>query len=142
MTLRSPGKRILWAVGILCAALVLAAGAAGLWVRGRITACLPLLDGTVRLHGLAAPARITRDALGVPTISGSSRIDVARATGWIHAQDRFFQMDTLRRRGSGELSELFGQAALPLDKEARMHGFKELAKRVLAREPAERRALL
>ena len=45
------------------------------------------------------------------------------ATGFVHAQDRFFQMDTLRRRAAGELSELFGQAALPADREARVHRF-------------------
>jgi penicillin amidase len=101
-----------------------------------------MLDGTSQLRGLASPATVARDALGVPTVTAGSRIDIARATGWLHAQDRFFQMDVLRRRGAGELSELFGKAALPLDREARMHGFRKVARRVLERESPERRALV
>jgi penicillin amidase len=142
MRARTVATRLLLALGVLCAAAVLAAGAGGLWLRSRIVACLPRLDGSASLQGLGAKVHVTRDALGVPTVSGASRIDVARATGWIHAQDRFFQMDLLRRRGAGELSELFGKAALPMDRQARMHGFRELAREVLARENPGRIALL
>ncbi len=139
---RSTAGRVFSAASVLAAVAVLAAGGAAIWLRGRISACLPMLDGASALHGLSAPVRVTRDALGVPTVAGSSRIDIARATGWLHAQDRFFQMDTLRRRGAGELSELFGAAALPLDREARLHSFRSLARAVLAREAPERRALI
>ena len=142
MSRRSTGSRVLLAAGILCATLAILAVFACAWVRSRVRASLPRLDGAYALRGLASPVSVARDALGVPTITGSSRTDVARATGWIHAQDRFFQMDTLRRRGAGELSELFGRGTLPLDKEARMHGFRELARQVLARESPERRALV
>jgi penicillin amidase len=128
MTVRVAVKRGLAAGGIVCLLVVVGALAGGLWLRGRILACLPRLDGAAVLRGLAAPARVTRDALGVPTVSASSRIDVARATGWLHAQDRFFQMDLLRRRGAGELSEFFGAAALPMDREARINGFKGIAR--------------
>jgi penicillin amidase len=119
-----------------------AAAALGLWFRGRIGACLPRLDGEVVLKGLASQVRITRDSLGVATVDGASRIDVARATGWLHAQDRFFQMDILRRRGAGELAELFGSTALPFDREARMHRFRTIAREALEREPPARRALI
>ena len=68
------------------------------------------LDGTLRLAGLSAPVSVTRDALGIPTIRGQSREDVARATGFLHAQDRFFQMDLARRRAAGELAALVGRA--------------------------------
>lgn len=142
MSARSAARRALAALGILCAVAAVAAAGAGLWLRGRIAACLPMLDGTSQLRGLASPATVARDALGVPTVTAGSRIDIARATGWLHAQDRFFQMDVLRRRGAGELSELFGKAALPLDREARMHGFRKVARRVLERESPERRALV
>jgi penicillin amidase len=133
--------RILYASALLCAAILAAAAVGGVWFRSRMIACLPRLDGTSPLHGLGAFVTVTRDALGVPTVVAKSRIDVARATGWLHAQDRYFQMDLLRRRGAGELAELFGVAALPLDREARMHGFRRLAREVLARESPERRAL-
>jgi penicillin amidase len=112
------------------------------WGWWQMRGSLPILDGERPVAGLAAPVKIERDALGVPTISGSTRADVARATGFLHAQDRFFQMDLLRRRGAGELSELFGAAAIELDKSARLHGFRRLATQVLAQaEPAERAVL-
>ena len=62
------------------------------------------------MAGLGAPVRIERDALGVPVVRGGSRLDVARATGFLHAQDRFFQMDLLRRSAAGELAALVGAA--------------------------------
>jgi penicillin amidase len=142
MKARPIARRLLLTAAVLCAAALAAAGAGGLWLRVRIRATLPRLDGSAPVKGLGAPVHVTRDALGVPTVSGSSRIDVARATGWIHAQDRFFQMDLLRRRGAGELAELFGRVALPMDRQARMHGFRQLAREVLARETPARAALL
>ena len=142
MTLRPAATRALRAAGLVCAMVAVGALAAGLWFRGRVLAGLPRLDGAAVVPGLSAEVRVTRDALGVPTVSGSSRIDVARATGWLHSQDRFFQMDLLRRRGAGELAELVGAAALPLDREARMHGFRRITREVLARESPERRALV
>ena len=54
---------------------------------------------------------VARDEQGVPLLQGSNRLDLAYATGFIHAQDRFFQMDLLRRVGAGELAELFGARA-------------------------------
>ena len=63
---------------------------------------LPVVDDEVALAGLSAPVTVERDAQGVPTVRGASRIDVARATGFLHAQDRYFQMDLLRRQAAGE----------------------------------------
>lgn len=122
--------------------LLLVAGfiVGGLWWAMRRS--LPQLDGTAALPGLTAPATVTRDALGVPTIRGRTRLDVARALGYVHAQDRFFQMDLLRRRSAGELAELFGRSALPLDREARVHDFRTLARKALALMPADQRALV
>lgn len=116
--------------------------AAAVWGWWQMRGSLPPLDGERTVAGLSAPVSIERDALGVPTITGTTRADVARATGFLHAQDRYFQMDLLRRRGAGELSELFGAAAVELDKSARLHGFRRLAAQVIAQaEPAERAAL-
>ena len=56
---------------------------------------LPILDGTFSVSHLTTPVSVERDALGVPTIRGTTRIDVARATGFVHGQDRFFQMDLM-----------------------------------------------
>ncbi|MGA2015337.1 MAG: penicillin acylase family protein [Opitutaceae bacterium] len=142
MTARSAGRGLLAAAGLLCAVLAVGAAAAAFWLRGRMAASLPRLDGNAELHGLGAPVGVSRDALGVPTVVGASRRDVALATGWLHAQDRFFQMDLLRRRGAGELAELFGEAALPLDKAARMHGFRRLAREVYAQGSPAQRAII
>jgi penicillin amidase len=107
-----------------------------------LRASLPLLDGSVQVHGLSADATIERDANGVPTLRASTRRDLAFATGYVHAQERFFQMDLMRRAAAGELAALLGPALIDTDKRLRMHAFKSVAARVVARESPERRALL
>ena len=72
-------RRVLAALLILLAVLALAAVAGGLWLRGRIQASLPRLDGEMALAGLSAPVEIERDELGVPSIRGANRLDVVRA---------------------------------------------------------------
>ncbi|HTL69155.1 MAG TPA: penicillin acylase family protein [Lacunisphaera sp.] len=128
-------------LSVLAVVLVITAAAVG-WGWWLMRGSLPQLDGVRQVAGLGAAVTIERDALGVPTITGATRLDVARATGFVHAQDRFFQMDLLRRRAAGELSELFGAAALDMDKSARRHGFRRLAGEVLAQATPEERALL
>lgn len=122
--------------------LVVVALIVGGWFYVRLKASLPQLEGTVAVPDLSAPVSVTRDEVGVPTVRGANRSDVMRALGWIHAQDRFFQMDLLRRRGAGELAELFGKVALPLDRATRMHGFRSLAQTVAARLSPEQRSSL
>jgi len=122
----------------LLALVLLTLAAAWLTLR----ASLAQLDGERRAPGLGAAVTVERDAAGVPLISGASRADVAYATGFVHAQERYFQMDLLRRTAAGELSELFGPRALPLDRERRVHRFRARAESTLARLPAAERALL
>jgi len=119
--------------------LAAAALATGYWL---LRGSLPQLDGAVRLAGVAEPVRIERDALGVVTVTASNRADLAFATGFAHAQDRFFQMDLARRLAAGELSELFGVAALPQDRQARLFRFRSVARLALALGTAEQRTLL
>ncbi|UOD28025.1 penicillin acylase family protein [Massilia violaceinigra] len=115
--------------------LVLAALAVWLYLR----ASLARLDGEVKAPGLSAPVTVARDAHGVPLISGQRRADVAYATGFVHAQERFFQMDLLRRVGAGELSELFGARALPRDRANRLHRFRaRVAASLKLLNPADR----
>ena len=71
---------------------------------GMLRASLPRLDGEQRAVGLKATVRITRDDLGVPTIDAANRFDLAYGTGFVHGQDRFFQMDLSRRLAAGELA--------------------------------------
>jgi len=117
------------------------AGALGYawWV---LAASRPELAGTRTLPGLAAPVEITRDADGVPTLTAANRPDLARALGFLHGQERFFQMDLLRRAGAGELSTLVGPVALDVDRARRLHRFRARAEANLARQSPQDRALL
>lgn len=132
-------SRWLMAIMLVPAAAVAIAGTAG-WLLLR--ASLPILDGTIRGNGLSATVTVDRDALGVPTITGVDRGDLAYATGFVHAQDRFFQMDLLRRAAAGELSELLGPAGLDLDRRHRLHRFRNRALAALAAAPADERRLV
>lgn len=107
-----------------------------------LRASLPLLDGTHTLAGLENPVSIERDHDGVPTLQASNRWDAARGLGFLHAQDRFFQMDLLRRRGAGELAELFGPNLVPLDTDVRRHRFRATARTALESLPPAQRTLL
>ncbi|WP_422466195.1 penicillin acylase family protein [Endozoicomonas sp. ALC013] len=103
---------------------------------------LPMLEGEVEAPFLNAAVTIERDAQGVPLISGSDRMDVAFATGYLHAQERFFQMDLNRRNSAGELSELVGELALDHDKRQRKHRFRKVAQQAVEIMSAEHQALL
>lgn len=131
--------QILLSVLSLLAAIVLGVA---IWFYFHLRGSLAQLDGSAALAGLGAPVKVERDAQGVPRLTGASRADLARALGFLHAQDRFFQMDLMRRRAAGELAELFGPAALETDRSARLHGFKRTAPQVVAALPADQRALL
>jgi penicillin amidase len=103
---------------------------------------LPQLDGELAAPQLKAPATIARDALGTPTIRGASRRDVAFATGYAHGQDRFFQMDLMRRVAAGELAELLGKPLLEMDAKVRVHGFRRTAFAIVQDSAAVDRELL
>ncbi|MEX1995043.1 MAG: penicillin acylase family protein [Steroidobacteraceae bacterium] len=103
---------------------------------------LPQLEGELTLAGLSAPVTIERDAQGVPVIRGATREDVARATGFVHAQDRYFQMDLLRRTGAGELAALLGPALLDTDRRIRLQQFRQRARAAIAALITRERALL
>jgi penicillin amidase len=114
--------------------------ALGVWLVLR--ASLAQVDGRRAAPDLTAPVTVARDAAGVPLIRGSSRLDLAYATGFVHAQERFFQMDLLRRTAGGELAELFGPRALPLDRARRLHRFRARAAQALASMPPADRAFI
>ena len=103
---------------------------------------LPTLEGRMGVAGLSAPVTITRDARGVPTIEAHNRADLAWATGFLHAQDRFFEMDLSRRLAAGELSGLVGRLALEQDRKARLFRFRSIAREVVAQADAQQRAVL
>ena len=131
--------RTLKFIGTALAVLVLAALGS---MYGLLRASLPQLDGRIEHAQIGAPVRIARDARGVPTIEAADRLDLAFGSGFVHAQDRFFQMDLSRRLAAGELSELFGEAAVEQDRRARLFRFRAVARAVVAAaSPAERAVL-
>lgn len=131
-------RRVRWLVALLV--LIVFALTLGAWLMLR--GSLPALDGNLSVADLSAPVSIERDHLGTVTLRGKSRLDLDRAIGFVHAQDRFFQMDLLRRRAAGELAELFGAAALPVDRIARAHRMRARAEIALAHLDADQRTEL
>jgi len=107
-------KRLL----VLGLALAVVAGSLGWWL---LRGSLPSLDGELALAGLSAPVAVQRDALGVVTIDAQDEADAMRALGYVHAQERYFEMDLLRRTSAGELSALFGAVAVDVDRRQRVH---------------------
>jgi penicillin amidase len=136
---KSRVKGWIWRISLgLSALVVVTVLAMWLFLRGS----LPQLDGERRVAGLDGQVTVARDEHGVPAISGGSRLDVAYATGFVHAQERYFQMDLLRRTAAGELSELFGARAVSLDKSRRLHRFRARAELAVQAMPLVERRLL
>jgi penicillin amidase len=135
-------RRFLWFLGGLAILVIVATVAGGLYLRYELSASLPVTDGDVTLSGLSAPVTVERDALGVPTITAATRADAARALGFLHAQDRFFQMDLQRRQAAGELSALVGARALEADRGMRVHRFRHIAHEAIKRTAPQYREVL
>jgi penicillin amidase len=100
------------------------------------------LDGELRVTGLAAPVTIARDAGGSVTLQAHSRDDVTFALGFVHAQERFFEMDLTRRAAAGELAELVGPAALGSDLDIRRHRLRAVAQAAYAALTPAQKAVL
>ena len=103
---------------------------------------MPQLDGTLKLPGLLAPVQIGRDASDVTHIQASSPLDAWRAMGFVHAQERGWQLEFNRRIMRGELSEILGPATLDTDKLMRTLGIIPMARQQLkAMSPLAQAAL-
>jgi penicillin G amidase len=113
-------------LGILIGFLLLIGGVA-LWLYITVQRTLPTLSGSVRFAGLTAPVTVTRDVYGVPHIVASNSADLFAAQGYVHAQDRLFQMTQLRAAGSGRLAELFSPGFIDADRFLRTVGFRRAA---------------
>ena len=105
---------------------------------------LPSLSGklTVRSSALTSDITIVRDGVGMPHVFAASARDAHFAAGFVHAQDRMWQMDMNRRAAKGRVSELIGASALPFDRMARTLGFHRLATASLPHQSAELREAL
>ena len=136
--MRSPFRWLRRATALLAAILLLAVAA----IAGALWLALPGGDREAAIPGLSAPVAITLDRDGVPRVRAETEADGAAALGYLHARERLFQMDLMRRAASGELSELFGPAALPIDRLMRTLGLRARAEADLPLLPADVRGLL
>jgi penicillin amidase len=125
---------------IATTAAVLALGAAILALLLKST--LPPTSGTFILPGLSAPVTITFDSDGIPFIRAASDTDAAEALGYLHARDRLFEMDLMRRAASGTLSEILGPLTLTSDEEMRRLGLRRSAQADAADLSPAARAML
>src|SRR3954447_22180803 len=118
--MRMPVKALIAVLVVL--ALAVAGG------RHYLRRSLPQIDGTVTVAGLSAPIDIVRDADAIPHVFAANKPDALFGLGYVHAQDRLWQMELQRRIGFGRLSEVLGAAALPQDRFLRTVGFGRAAK--------------
>jgi penicillin G amidase len=116
---------------ILLSGFGLVAVAVGLWLYSIVGRALPQLDGRQALAGLTARVVVTRDSHGFPTITASNFEDLFFAQGYVTAQDRWFQMDGMRRSAAGELSEIVGEDELEHDRRQRILGLRAAARKTL-----------
>lgn len=130
-----------WLKRILLLLMVLVLAAAGFMV-WTVRRSFPQVDGDLTVAGLERPVTIHRDSWGVPHIFAETDHDLFFAQGFVHAQERFWQMDFWRHIGSGRLAEMFGESQLDTDVFLRSLGFVELAERELETMPAANRQVL
>jgi len=120
-------------------ALAIILGVAGVYLA---RSSFPVTSGELKLNGLEYPVDVYRDSYGIPNIYAQTAHDLYFAQGYVHAQDRFWQMDFWRHIGSARLSEMFGDSQLDTDIFLRTLGWARVAQQVLDSMPADQRALL
>ena len=100
----------------------------GIYIKKSIDHSLPQRSGKITLAGLKDSVEVLFDKHAIPHVSCKKESDCAEALGFLHAQDRLFQMEMLRRVGGGRLSEVFGEKTLQTDRFFRTLGLREVAK--------------
>jgi penicillin amidase len=121
-------RRVLMIVNALIAIAVIAGGAIFYWIFYR---ALPQTSGTIAA-AVTQPVQVVRDALGVPHIKARTLEDALFVQGYVTAEDRMWQMDTLRRVSAGDLAEIVGVAALDSDRESRRMRIRRVAEQIYA----------
>ena len=119
-------RRVRILTGSVIALGIILAGLA-IFIRSEIRRSFPVTTGTLHVQGLRAEVTVLRDAYGVPRITAGNDHDLFMAFGFVHAQDRLWQMDLERRAAMGRLSEIFGSATLPFDRMFRIVGLERAA---------------
>ncbi len=140
-------RRIFRRIAIILITVVVFTGIVGVitarhWLRQTLSDSLPQLDGSISIPGLSAPVTIQRDNHGVPHIRAASLDDLLLAQGFVTAQDRLWQMDSLRRHAAGSLAEIFGASLLAHDRLQRTLMLRAAADRTIATLPPDQLHLL
>ncbi|WP_351233648.1 penicillin acylase family protein [Streptomyces sp. NPDC002133] len=123
------GRRARLIVILLVLSLVGGVGYGSYWGVSAVRASFPQTTGTIKLKGLSGPVDVKRDANGIPQIYASSDEDLFKAQGYVHAQDRFWEMDVRRHVTAGRLSEMFGSGSVETDAFLRTLGWRKVAER-------------
>jgi penicillin amidase len=131
--------RVLMVIGLVLLALIVALAGAMSWFVHRPW---PQVKGEIAVQGLTAPVQVIRDTWGVPHIYAEDEHDLFFAQGYVHAQDRLWQMEFNRRIGNGTLSAALGEATLDTDRFLRTLGLRRAAEKDLALMDGETRAIL
>ncbi len=129
----------LLSLGLAAGAVAGLAGAAYYWLLRR---SLAQKSGSIHLSGLHAPVEVVRDHWGVPHIYAQDLTDLVFAQGYVHAQDRLWQMDFNRHLVSGRVSELFGQVSVSLDRWMRTLRMRATAEQEVSLLTEEERGML
>ncbi len=144
----SKTKTYLKRAGIgLLAIIVLLGGGGGYYFKSYLPNTVapksfPQIDGEIKLNGLDGTVDVYRDNMGIPHIYASTQHDLFFAQGYVHAQDRFWQMDFSRHVGSGRVAELLGSGQLDTDKFLRTLGWARVAEEELKMLSPEHLAVL
>jgi len=132
-------RRIVY--GVVGGVLLVVAGFGG-WLATSLPWQIPLFESRIDSPGLEKPVRVLPGEGGVPTIQAETERDAYFAMGYVHARDRFWQMESMRRFGAGRLAEVLGPAAVASDKWMRTLGLYRLARDAAEALPEGTRAAL
>ena len=136
--MRTVGK-VFGIVGVVMLLLVVGVTT---WLVLQVRASFPQTGGSLSVPGLASPVQVVRDNWGVPQIYAETSADLYFAQGFVHSQDRFWEMDFRRHITSGRLSEMFGEGQVKTDKVLRTMGWRRVAEREFGKLLPESRANL
>jgi penicillin amidase len=128
-------------IGLLVFVLIVGVVFAG-WLTWMVRRSYPQASGTIDVAGLSAPVTVVRDAHGIPNIYADTTEDLFFAQGYVHAQDRFWQMDFNRHLTGGRISELVGEPGLDTDKYLRTMGWRRVAEQEWGPASAESKKVL
>ncbi|MEW6028630.1 MAG: penicillin acylase family protein [Chloroflexota bacterium] len=129
-------------VSVLLALAILVPVGGNLWVKTTAPKSYPQIDGEIQVEGLDGPVDVIRDSMGIPHIYAATQHDLFFAQGYVHAQERFWQMDTWRHIGSGTLSEMFGESQVETDAFLRTLGWRVTAEAEWEQMGPESKAIL